>query len=142
LWFNEIFELKLHISLDLTGWTMLSTKHAQMPFSFLFFFLQGFCFPVLNQTLVHMEYFFNASTATLSIAVTLANVGGLLGSILCGFVFDVFNHELTFVIASFLQGVPTILAPNMGGIVPFTVAVCTQAIAIGFIAASESLQIT
>jgi hypothetical protein len=86
-----------------------------------------------------MEYYFDVSTATISIALTLTAVSVLLGSVVCGFVFDLVNQELSFVIASFFQGVSTFLAPNIGGIVPFTIAVCIQAIANGFIGAGESL---
>ena len=64
-------------------------------------------------------------------------VGALLGSILCGLVFDRVNHELAFAVASLIQGLSTILAPFIGGLVPFMVAILSQATTIGFIAAGK-----
>ena len=97
--------------------------------------VKGWCTPLLGNTLVHLEYIFHVSTATMSIALMVQAVGALLGSILCGLVFDRVNHELAFAVASLIQGLSTILAPFIGGLVPFMVAMCLQATSIGFIMA-------
>ncbi len=71
----------------------------------------------------------------MSIALMVQAASILFGVILCGLVFDRVNHELAFAVASLIQGLSTILAPFIGGLVPFMVAMCLQAISIGFIMA-------
>jgi predicted MFS family arabinose efflux permease len=72
----------------------------------------------------------------MSFALTVQAVGGLIGAILCGLIFDHVNPELAFAIASLVQGLSHILAPYIGGLEPFMIAVCVQATSIGFILTS------
>ena len=91
----------------------------------------------MGNTLVHLEHLFDVSISTMSIVIQVQSGGYLAGSILCGFVYDRVNHELAFTVANIVMGLGLILAPFIGGLVPFMVAMCIQAISQGFIDAGK-----
>lgn len=68
------------------------------------------------------------------------SIGYLFGAILCGLVYDRVNHELAFAVANLVEGLATIVAPFLGiagGLPGFMGSMSVQALAQGFIDASE-----
>ena len=93
--------------------------------------------PLVGNTLVHLERLFHVTTATISITITGQSTAYMAGSILCGFIHDNVNHELAFAVANLVEGLGTIVAPIVGGFEAFVAALCIQAVAQGYIDASE-----
>jgi len=104
--------------------------------------MQGLASPLLGNTIVHLERLFEADTATMSLTFTIHMTGYMVGSVLCGLIYDRVDHELAFTASCLCQAVTTIAAPligQVGGLVAFMSTICVQAMSQGFIDASESI---
>ena len=99
--------------------------------------IQGFHISVLGTSLVDLEELFNVDTKTISFVFTGTGLGYLVGSFLCGFVYDHFNYEAQFFFASSAMGVACAIAPWTGNMVAFMVICSLQNIAAGFIDAGK-----
>jgi MFS family permease len=104
--------------------------------------IKGLVSPLLGNTAVHLERLFEVNTATMSLTFTLHMAGYMTGSVVCGFIYDHFNHELGFTAANLIEGLATIIAPFIGGIggLPAFIAVMfVQAMGSGFVDAGMVL---
>jgi predicted MFS family arabinose efflux permease len=86
--------------------------------------VQSWYSTLTSSALVHLELFFDVSTAEMSLVFPLQAVAALIGTTIGGLVFDHVNQELAFAVASLFQGLSTTFAPCLGGLVPFIIAVC------------------
>lgn len=92
--------------------------------------------PILGNTSVHLERLFNVNTATMATTFIIHMAGYLVGSVLCGIIYDKVDLELAFAAANIIEGLGTILAPylgSIGGLAAFIVTMSFQAVSQGFI---------
>jgi len=95
---------------------------------------------ILGSSVVHLERLFDVDTATMSLTFTGHAVGLLVGSVVCGLIYDRTNHELTFAIAIFVEALTTMSAPfigGVGGLPAFIATMCIQAISVAFVDTSK-----
>jgi MFS family permease len=102
--------------------------------------VQGTLLPLFGNAIVHMTRLFQKDMATVSFTFTSMSFGYLVGSILCGFIYDRVDPELSFVYAHAVVAIFTAIAPfvdNYGGISVFFLIVCIQKIATAYIDAGN-----
>ena len=71
----------------------------------------GMATNVTGPTLVHMRHILHADIATIALAFSCSRAGFLLGSLLCGVVYDRVNAELQLFISVALVGIFTVIMP-------------------------------
>ena len=98
--------------------------------------VQGLCTPLVGTTVVHMERLFGSNTATMSWTFTIMSIGYFTGAVICGFVFDHFNHELQLIIINCIEAVTILVAPFSTTLLLFIAMLCIHANAQGFLDAS------
>ena len=98
--------------------------------------VQGLCAPLVGTTVVHMERLFDSNTATMSWTFTIMSFGFFTGTVICGFVFDHFNHELQLIIVNCIEAVTILFAPFCTALLLFIAMLFIHANAEGFLLAS------
>ena len=99
--------------------------------------VQGLCTPLAGTTIVHMERLFYSDTATMSWVFTVSSFGYIFGAVICGFVFDYFNHELQLLIANCIEAVTILVAPFFSMLPLFIAMLFIHTATHGFITAGE-----
>ena len=102
------------------------------------YIVQGLFTPLIGTTLVHMERLFDSDTATMSWTFTMAFVGCLFGAVVCGFIFDRFNHDLLLMVLSGIQAATTAIAPFFTTLPLFIATMSIQATSQGLINTSKA----
>lgn len=73
----------------------------------------GHNFGIMGPTLVHLEYLFRTDTQSMAMAYTAGYVGGFIGAIVCGFLFDQYDCDYQFAVSFLLMGLSTSAATWM-----------------------------
>ena len=96
-------------------------------------FFQGLSISTLGPSLVDLEDLYQVDTKTISFTFLGGGLGYTAGSLVCGFVYDMFNYEVQFFLATFVMGVACAVSPWTGSFVGFTIFNAVHNIAGGFI---------
>ena len=99
---------------------------------------QGTAVAVLGPTLVDLEVLFHTDTKSISASFLAVGGGYLIGSFLCGFIFDRLIPEIQLATTCLVMGATTAIAPWPGILQFFVGTTVIQGISMGYTDAGTS----
>ena len=93
----------------------------------------GFCGGIYGPTFLHMQYVLKTDTQGLGLSFIGENLGYLLGSVLCGSIFDRFNQELQLCCTCLWVGLSIAASPFVPSIYYYYILMTVQNLGSGFL---------
>lgn len=96
-------------------------------------YLQGLCIAIPGPTLLDLGDRVNTDTTHMALIFSARSVGYLLGALIGGFLFDIFDKQLLLTATLFLASVATVIIPWAATLVILAVMFSLQGVAMGLL---------
>ena len=96
-------------------------------------YLQGLCIAIPGPTLLDLGDCVNTDTTHMALIFSARSVGYLLGALIGGFLFDIFDKQLLLTATLFLASVATVIIPWAATLVILAVMFSLQGVAMGLL---------
>lgn len=116
-----------------TGYSKWCQKFSKTLCLSLAFFTLGLCIAIPGPTLLDLGDRVNTDTTHMALIFSARSVGYLLGALVGGFLFDIFDKQLLLTVTLFLASVATVIIPWAATLVILAVMFSLQGVAMGLL---------
>ena len=103
--------------------------------------LQGLCSSPEGPALPELEFILDTSIKGLSLGLSANSLGYLIGSVLCGVLFDRLSQDFQLALSTLIMGVMAALPAYSGGLWGFIAVMFVKGVAMGYISTGNDFYI-